>query len=188
MNPPPLKIRLLGHPLVSLPVYGLGGFFLYQWTQDSSLWPVALGSMVAVSATIHAGEQASAYRNWKRAWEAMGDGPLPTGRGRRVVHFLVGVAMIAALLLFLLSYSDQSEYRLALGWMVLVGGLGFVAMLIARLWRWRRSRPVKRAKSQTVTLAIARPILAVPDMGHCYRALPEHCHRLLHAGISDGAR
>lgn len=188
MNPPPLKTRLLGHPLVSLPVYGLGGFFLYQWTQDSSLWPVALGSMVALSATIHAGEQASAYRNWKRAWDAMGDGPLPTGRRRRVVHFLVGMVMAGALVLFLLSHSDEAEYRLALGWMVLVGGLGLVAMLIARLWRWRAKCPAKAAKTQTVTIAIQRPLFAVPDMGQCYRALPEHCHRLLRAGISDGAR
>ena len=122
MNKPPLKTRMLGKPIVGLSVYGIGGFILYQWTQDSSIWPLGIAAVCGISATIRAGEQAGAYRNWKLAWDAMDDGPLPSGRGGRVARVLVGVAMIAALLLFLLGHSDQQAYGLALGWLMAVGG------------------------------------------------------------------
>lgn len=187
MNKPPLKTRMLGHPLVSLPIYGLGAFFLYQCTQDTSLWPLGLGSLVTMSATMHAGEQADAYRNWKRAWDAMSDDPLPSGRGGRAARVFVGVAMIAALLLFLLGHSDQQAYGLALGWLVVVGGGALVALLVTRLFRSRPRRAAKAAKNRVVTVAIARPIFAVPDMLQSYRQLPEHCHLLMRARPHDGA-
>jgi hypothetical protein len=188
MNKPPLKTRMLGNPIVGLSVYGIGGFILYQWTQDSSLWPAGVAAAFAISATIRAGEQADAYRNWKRAWDAMGDDPLPSGRGGRAARVLVGVAMIAALIAFLLDHRNQHAYRLALGWLVMVGGGGLLALLVARLFRARPKRATKASKISVVTVAIARPILAVPDMRQCYRQLPEHCHRLMQAQSQDGAR
>ena len=187
MNKPPLKTRMLGHPLVSLPIYVLGVFFLYQCTQDTSLWPLGLGSMVAISATMRAGEQADAYRNWKRAWDAMDDSPLPSGRGGRVARAFVGVAMIAALILFLLGHSDQQAYGLALGWLMVVGVGGLAVLLVVRLLRLHRNRAPKAGKASIVTVAIARPIFAVPDMLQSYRQLPEHCHLLMRARPHDGA-
>ena len=165
----------------------MGGFILYQWTQDSSIWPLGVGALCAISATMRAGEQADAYRNWERAWDAMGDGPLPSGRGGRAARVLVGVAMIAALFLFLLGHSDQPAYRLALGWLMVVGGGGLVALLVVRLLRLRRNRAPKAGKASIVTVAIARPIFAVPDMLQSYRQLPEHCHLLMRARPHDGA-
>ena len=188
MNTPSLKTRFFGHPLVALPTYGLGGFILYQWAQDGSLWPLGVGALCAISATLRAGEQADAYRNWKRAWDAMGDDPLPSGRGTRAVHFIIGVALIGALAFYLLSQRGQADYQLALGWMVLVGGAGLAALFIKWALRLLRNRQPKPAKTQPVTVAIARPLLAVPDMRQCYRQLPEHCHRLLQARPADGVR
>lgn len=187
MNKPPLKTRMLGHPLVSLPIYGLGAFFLYQCTQDTSLWLLGLGSLAAMSATMHAGEQASAYRNWKRAWGAMDDAPLPSGRAGRAGRVLVGVGMIAALILFLLGHSDQQAYGLALGWLMVVGVGGLAVLLVVRLLRLRRNRAPKAGKASIVTVAIARPIFAVPDMLQSYRQLPEHCQLLMRARPHDGA-
>lgn len=187
MNKPPLKTRMLGNPLVGLSVYGIGGFILYQWTQDSSIWPLGVTAACGISATMRAGEQADAYRNWKRAWDAMDDSPLPSGRGGRVARAFVGVAMIAALLLFLLGHSDQQASGLALGWLMAVGGGGLVALLVTRLFRSRPRRAAKAAKNSVVTVAIARPIFAVPDMLQSYRQLPEHCHLLMRARPHDGA-
>jgi hypothetical protein len=138
MNKPSLKTRILGHPLVGLPIFGLGAFILYQCTQDGSNWPFGLAAMGAISATIRASEQAERYRLWKLAWDAMSDAPPPSGRMGRVVRGLVGIALFGALIAFLIGHSDKPEYSMALGWMLLVGGLGVVARLVTRLWRARR--------------------------------------------------
>ena len=187
MNRPPIKTMLLGHPLIGLPIYGVGAFILYQCWYDPSLWLFGVGALAAMSTAAKASDQADAYRNWKRAWDAMGDGPLPSGRGGRIARFLIGVAMIAALILFLLGHSDQPAYRLALGWLVVVGGGGLVALLVIWLFRLRPKRAAKAAKNSVVTVAIARPIFAVPDMLQSYRQLPEHCHLVMRARPHDGA-
>ena len=182
MNRPPIKTMLLGHPLIGLPIYGVGAFILYQCWYDPSLWLFGVGALVAMSTAAKASDQADAYRNWKRAWDAMGDGPLPSGRGGRVARFLVGVAMIAALILFLLSHSDQPAYRLALGWLVVVGGGGLVALLVIRLFRSlmrrRRRKPANQA-SNPVSIAVRRPLIASGNLMSAYRALPEHCHLVM---------
>lgn len=187
MNKPPLGTRILGHPLVGLPILGLGAFVLYQCTQDTSNWPLGLGAMAAISATLRASEKAEAYRTWKLAWDAMSDAPPSSGRMGRVFRSLVGFALFGALILFLIGHSDKPEYSIALGWVLLVGGLGVVLALALRLWCSRRRKP-KAVKVQPVTVAIARPIHAVPDMRQCYRKLPEHCLALLNARPSDGVR
>ncbi|MFM9977019.1 MAG: hypothetical protein ACKVOP_03100 [Sphingomonadaceae bacterium] len=84
MNKPPLKTMVLGNPIVGLGIYGLGALTLYACWQNGDAWPLGLMALVAMSTTARAGEQADAYRNWKRAWDAMGDNPLPSGRGGRV--------------------------------------------------------------------------------------------------------
>ena len=60
MSKPPLGTRILDHPPVCLPIFGIGAFVLYQCTQDSSNWPLAMG---AISAAMRASEQAEAYRD-----------------------------------------------------------------------------------------------------------------------------
>ncbi len=187
MNKPPFGTRILGHPLVGLPIFGFGAFVLYQCTQDTSNWPLGLGAMGAISATLRASEKAEAYRTWKLAWDSMSDAPPRSGRMGRVFRGLVGIALFGALLFFLIGHSDKPEYSIALGWVILVGGLSVFAMLVIRLWRSRRLKP-KAAKAPVVTVAITRPIYAVPDMRQCYRKLPKHCQALLHARPSDGVR
>ncbi len=187
MNKPSLKTRFFGHPIIGLSIYAGGAFVLYQWTQDSQIWPLGVAALFAMSATMRASEQAEAYRTWKMAWDAMGDGPLPSGRGGRFLGYLIGTAIIAAVTLYLIDHSDQPSYRLALGWMAITGGGGLVTLLLMKLFRAFPKRKPK-AKTSFVMLAIARPIHAVPDMRQCYRQLPEHCHALLTARPSDGVR
>jgi hypothetical protein len=159
MNKPLLRTRILGHPLVGLPIFGFGAFILYQCTQDGSNWPFGLAAIGAISATIRASEQAERYRLWKLAWDAMSDAPPPSGRIGRVFRSVVGLALFGALILFLIGQSDKPEYSIALGWVLLVIGLSLVGRLVTRLWRARR-RKTKAAKVQPVTLAITRPIFA----------------------------
>jgi hypothetical protein len=186
MNKPSLGTRILGHPLIGLPILGLGAFVLYQCTQDTSNWPLGLGAMGAISATMRASEKAEAYRTWKLAWDSMSDAPPRSGRMGRVFRGLVGLALFGALILFLIGNSDKPEYGIALGWVLLVGGFGVVARLALRLWR-SRARAPKAATAKPVAIAIVRPLYAVPDMRQCYRNLPKHCQALLHARPSDAA-
>jgi hypothetical protein len=187
MNKPSLKTRFFGHPIIALSTYAGGAFVLYQWTQDSQVWPLGVVALCAMSATMRASDQVAAYRTWKMAWDAMGDAPLPSGRGNLIIGYLIGSAIIAAVTLYLIDHSNQPSYRLALGWMAITGGGGLVGLLLVKLFRAFPKRKPK-AKTSFVTLAITRPIQAVPDLRQCYRNLPEHCHALLHARPSDGVR
>jgi hypothetical protein len=187
MNKPSLKTRFFGHPVIALSTYAASAYTLYAWAHDSQIWPLGVAALFAISATMRAAEQADAYRTWKMAWDAMGDGPLPSGRGNRIIGYLIGSAIIAAVTLYLIDHSDQPSYKFALGWMAITGGAGLVALLLMKLFRAFPKRAAK-AKTSFVTLAITRPIHAVPDRAQCYRDLPEHCHALLHARPSDGVR
>lgn len=70
---------------------------------------------------------------------------------------------------------------------MVVGVGGLAVLLVVRLLRLRRNRVPKAGKASIVTVAIARPIFAVPDMLQSYRQLPEHCHLLMRARPHDGA-
>jgi MFS family permease len=174
MNKPPLKTMLLGHPIIGLPIYAVSAFVLYCCSQDSGLWLFGVGALVAIITTQAAGEQADAYRNWKRAWDAMSDDPPRPARWPA----MVGKVLVAALALFIAGHDDRLTSSLVLGWLPLVGGglLALLAMLLMMRWLRRRSHMVK---NRAVTVAITRPIFAVPDMLQCYRSLPEHCQSLL---------
>ena len=178
MNRPPIKTMLLGHPLIGLPIYGVGAFVLYQCWYDPSLWLFGVGALVAMSTAAKASDQADAYRNWKRAWDAMGDGPLPSGRGNRIIGYLIGTAIIAVTILYLIDHSDQPAYRLGLVWMVVVGVAGGLFAVIRSLMRRRRRKPAKQV-ILPVSIAVRRPLIANGDLMSAYRALPEHCQRLL---------
>lgn len=175
MNKPPLKTMILGNPILGLTIYGLGALTLYAWWQNADAWPLGLMALFAMSATARAGEQADAYRNWKRAWDAMGDDPLPSGRGGRAGRALVGLTLIAALVWYLASHSDRSGYDLAFGWLV----LGSVAMLVvAILAKWRKVRRARPIKTTVVTVVVKGPVLRVPTLAEAHRALPDYCLRM----------
>jgi hypothetical protein len=175
MNKPPLKTMLLGHPIIGLPIYGVSAFVLYCCTQDSGLWLFGVGALVAITTTQAAGQQAQAYRNWKRAWDAMSDDPPRPARWPA----MVGTVLVAALALFIAGHADRQAYSLVLGWLpiIVVGGVALLATY--SIMRWLRRRPRHTVKNRAVTVAITRPIFAVPDMLQCYRSLPEHCQLLL---------
>ena len=174
MNKPPFKTMVLGHPLASLPVYGFSAFMFYHCAIGDAPWFVGAGALAAIAATHAAGERADAYREWKRAWDAMDDNPTPSkARGTT----WLGATIIAAALLFFVSQAEPATYRLAFGWLLFLGIAWLAIAIVKRLLR-RRTR---HAKVATVTVAIARPLMPVPDKVQAYRQLPEHCHLLMRA-------
>lgn len=174
MTKPPFKTMLLGHPIIGLAIYAVGGLILYGCARDPSLWPWGLGALVAMTTTQAAGEQAGAYRNWKRAWDAMDDTPPRPARWPR----WIGTILVAIAALLIASHADRTDVRLALGWLAL-GGV--VIAFITMLARWRRHRRARQPNATTVpvALAIRQPLMPVPDMLTSYRSLPPHCHAIL---------
>lgn len=175
MNKPPLKTMLLGHPVIGLPIYGVSAFVLYCCWQDSGPWLFGVGALAAITTTQAAGEQAQAYRNWKRAWDAMSDEPPHPARWPA----MVGTVLVAALVMFIAGHADRSAYSLVLGWLPIIGGGLLALFVMLSMMRWLRRRRRRTVKNRAVTVAITRPIFPVPDMLQCYRSLPEHCQSLL---------
>ena len=176
MNRPPIKTMLLGHPLIGLPIYGVGAFVLYQCWHDPSLWLFGVGALAAMSTAAKASDQADAYRNWKRAWDAMGD-DVPR-RQNTALRQMMGILLVIMLGGYLAANRDQPGYAAALVWMVVVGVAGGLFVVIRSLMRRRRRKPAKQV-ILPVSIAVRRPLIASGDLMSAYRALPEHCQRLL---------
>ncbi len=176
MNKPPFKTMVLGNPVVGLTIYGLGAFALYQWTQNGDAWPLGVGALYAMSAASRAGEQADAYRTWKRAWDAMGEAPPARPYRTAAWRALLGMAIVGGIGLYLAAHPDRPGYPFALAWLI----LGCVVMALVAMIRalMRRPKRAAKAKVDVVAIAVTRPLLPVPDMRRSYAALPEHCQLL----------
>jgi hypothetical protein len=175
MRQPPLQTRILASAPVNLSAWASALFFGYHfWNGEPVFWALVITVSLLLN-VMRADEQVQAYRTWKRAWDAMGDDPLPSGRGGRVGRTLVGLTLIAAFVWYLASQTGRPGYDLALGWLV----LGGVAMLVvAILAKWRKVRRARPIKATVVTVVVKGPVLRVPTLAEAYRALPEHCMRI----------
>lgn len=175
MRPPRLQTRILASGPVYVSAWASALFFGYHfWNGEPVFWALVITVSFLLN-VMRADEQVQAYRTWKRAWDAMGDGPLLSQRGGRVGRAVVGLALVAALIVYLSSHTDRPGYDLALGWLV----LGGIAMLVvAILAKWRKVRRARPIKTTVVTVVVKGPALRVPTLAEAYRALPEHCMRI----------
>ena len=103
MRQPRLQTRILASGPVYLSAWASTLFFGYHfWNGEPVFWALVITVSFLLN-VMRADEQVQAYRTWKRAWDAMGDGPLLSQRGGRVGRAVVGLALIAALIVFLSS-------------------------------------------------------------------------------------
>lgn len=178
MREPPLNVRVLGHPLVAVPI-GIGGLaFLYLCWQSpggEGLIP-AIITICLMAWTGKAHDYMNGYRAWKRAWDGMAE---PTRRvsvgGWRKALGVVGIALVA---LYVAASADDPDYQLAMAWMVLVAIVGGVVAL----WRMKRGGIVasrRRKATDALVQVVARPQVKVPSLATAYRALPDYCQRLM---------
>lgn len=181
MREPPVKVRVLGHPLVALPIFGLCALTLYAWSQQPDAWPLGIGAIIAALWTAKAQETANQYRRWRKAWDSMAE---PAARGAALPQLAKG--LIALLVVGGYVLVDLGGLAVpAGGGQALVGlavlgiPLIVIAMLAKRLWSGRSRRAQRAAKTVPVRIAIARPIFPIPSLDAAYRSLPEHSQRAM---------
>lgn len=177
MKSPPARIHILGHPVVMLPVMGMGSLILYQWSQNADLALLGIVAIAAMAFVAKASERRMEYARWRRAWNAMADdAPAPSRRpllGKVAVAVIVPVGFVA--------YESEalSQVGNPVPMLVAIVGLAGIGAMIVRARRWftgRRARPSSR--SDVVSIC-ARSPMRVPSLEDAYRALPAHCWRVL---------
>lgn len=188
----PKGIRwLVGQPIVTAPLVALGAYCLYVWYRDPDAAVLGIAALVAIGWAIEANTKVTEYKAWKRAWDGMAPGG---ARPRMAEHPVVRVGALIVIALgigyHLYSNADQPGYQFGLAW--LVGGLGILMLLgLFRLIR-RAIRALpggqsrRKARAETVSICVWRPVMAVPNLKRAYEALPGHCRRVLGAGRSHG--
>lgn len=181
MREPPAKVRLLGHPLIATPVFGLCAFILYAWSQNADAWPLGVSAIVAGLWTAKAQDTANQYRRWRTAWDNMGE----TGARQSPIPRLAS-AVIAVLVVGGFVLADQGgTAEPAGGGQALVSlavlsiPLVAIGMLSKRLWARRSRRAGRATKAIPVRVAVTRPAIPVPSLDAAYRSLPEHSQRAM---------
>lgn len=171
MTPPPLKTRLLGHPLVALTVTLMGMFLLYGcWQAGASGLLPGIAVLAIMAAATRAADQVNAYRSWKRAWDNMAD--RAPSRWAGWWKKPLGALLAGGMLCYMLSQAGRSEYQMALGWMALFGVVAAIVWLVQRLRRGAARRRIGKVEPVRV---VATRRWASPDLARAYRALPDYC-------------
>lgn len=182
MKEPPIRVRLIGNPLVAIPIYGLSGLALYGWSQEPGAFIIGIPAIFCAVWTFNAQKIVGRYRDWHRAWEAMAE---PEAR-RPVMPRLVA-GLIAALVIgaFVLSESGMGQEVASALAGVLVLGTALAAITVALWALMKRLRSRSRGvtdRRDCVAVVVTRPILPVPDLKDAYKALPEHCWQAINGG------
>ncbi|WP_263588670.1 hypothetical protein [Sphingopyxis sp. GC21] len=179
MRPPPIQIRILGHPIVAMPVTGMGLFILWQWTQHPDLGVIAIGALAAMAVVGKANARRMAYVRWRRAWDSMADAEPATARGPKFANAAIALILPAGLLAY-----ESGKLDGVAGPLVSLGLLGlafFAGRMMVRRWRRSGHRAPAASRSDVVSVC-ARPVIAVPSMTDAYSALPAHCWHVLNSG------
>ena len=180
----PPKTRLLGHPLIVIPMVGVTLWSIIAWAQGGNGW-LALLAIVSLTGVAKAHERRSAYLAYRREWESLAP-PASSRPARRSKTFLVvlAVLLVGGAAFYLGLTIDQPGHALALAGIVIgtaitVVLLGLFAVVRAILRSLARRRARQAVRIAPVEVCVARPLLAVPSLPDAYRALPSYCWRIL---------
>ena len=179
MREPPLRVRVLGHPVITVPVMGLGALTLYQWSQNMDFAVPGIAAIAAMALVGKAAEHRMQYLRWRQAWDSYADtaGPAPQGppRAKLAIAVIVSGGFMA------------HEAGALEGLAAPVAGFGLLAaillagMMLVRWWRRSRRRAPPASRSDVVSVC-ASAVIAVPSMTDAYSRLPAHCWHVLNSG------
>jgi hypothetical protein len=180
MKRPSIRSVILGHPAVGVPVALASVGALYVCWFRGAEHGAALGliPVAMLFAVGKASQEMTAYRAWKREWDAMA----PTAPERRTGRFMAAIGLLlgAVVLIGGVASSDVGPIiaNHLLGWGLVLAPflLGMVA--VRSLTRRLRHRSRRGVEGQPAAV-IAKPILPAPALPAAYAALPAYCQRLL---------
>lgn len=177
MREPPLHIRMLGHPVVAMPITGVGLITLYAWTQHSGLDLFAIAAVIALIVVGKAVEHRSSYVRWRSAWDAMTDtGPLRP-RGPFMAKLALAVLIPAGFIIHDSGVLSKLAGPItALG---IIAAILIAGTLTLRRWQRRRARPSSRPD---VVSLCATPVMPVPSLDDAYARLPAYSWHVLNSG------
>ncbi len=173
MKPPSLKTTLLGHPLVCLPIIGIGCLLLYRWYLDAALWPLGIAALVAMNSSVNASGERMKYLSWKQAWDALGEAS-HSARSTIAGKFFAS-SVLVAMIVYMASHAEVAAYRTGLTLMAATAIGGGVILLTKSLRQ--RQRQQQSAVPDTVAICIHSPMMPVPSLAQAFAALPDHCLR-----------
>lgn len=174
MIEPPVRVQVLGHPVVAVPVMGLGAFVLYQWALNPDIALLGLAAIAAMAVVGKASERRMAFVRWRRAWDSMADRP-PASSGATLAKLAVALIVLSGLAVHESGALD-SQAGPVMAWGVMAAALVAGTMLVRR---WRSRRRARAASVSDVVTVCADPVIAVPTMTDAYSALPAHCWHVL---------
>lgn len=180
MREPPLRVRLLGHPLVMAPVTGLGLFILYQWTQHSELALLGLMALAAVGVVGKASQHRQEFVRWRRAWNSMADGDPGSPRGPLLGKLAIAIIVPAGFVAVESGALEDTDRLVAWALLATLVAGGWAMILRAR--RWLSSGRARSASRSEVVSICARSAMRVPSLGDAYKALPAHCRQVFNPG------
>ena len=184
MKPPAIRTQFLGHPLVGGPLILVGLGLLYTcWHIGQGAVIVAPVALILLLSVTRASEQMTAYRAWKREWDAMGEAPTRPKHAAAIIWLSVAVGFVAVA--FLGSQPDLLSVEHLLGWPLGIAAVLLGALLLRGLIRrlGRRRVRLDRAMPVKVVATALRPPL---PLAAAYAALPAYCRQLMSGG--DTAR
>jgi hypothetical protein len=183
MNRPFILIRILGAPLVALPVLLLCGALVVGWYQGHTSWLIAFIAAGVAFRTFSAARRMRSYKAWRKAWQAMS----PDDETERPQESRgISAIFLAALLLFAFGYPAYMgsipvhELPTARDSMLVFLWCLTCLYLVIRLgWSFMRRRSLRRnAQAQPVAWMIGKAS-SCPSRSSATQALPEYCARLL---------
>jgi hypothetical protein len=174
VRPVSVPTLVLGHPLVSVPLFLSGAALLFaSWQLGSDGFGPAVVVLICLARVAHCSQQVSEYRAWKRAWAGM------TERGHRPALIRPRRLLELALALLLAVYGSL---KLDSGEVELSPTLAAIPLALLVLWAGahglRRRLPRGRQRD-CVSVAVGASLMRVPTLAQAYRALPQHCQRVL---------
>jgi hypothetical protein len=179
MREPPLHIRLLGHPVIAMPMTGVGLFTLYAWTQQPGMDVPAVAAVIALIVVGKAVEHRLSYVRWRKAWDAMAD----YGAAKPKAPFIAKLALAVIVPAGFIAHDSGALHGLAGPG----AGLGLLALILfagtmtVRWWRRRRLRVRPSSRPDVVSVCVNKG-MAVPSLHDAYARLPAHSRHVLSAG------
>lgn len=179
MREPPLRVRILGHPIVMVPVMGMGLFILYGWSQNPDLAILAIAAMGAMALVGKASERRMEFVRWRRAWDSMADDAGPVRQGPLLAKLAIAIIVPVGFMAHEAGALDGlAGPAMAFGFLA---AMLFVGTMLVR-WLWRRLRRARPASQGDLVSVCAKPVMAVPSMTEAYNRLPAHCWHVLNSG------